>query len=100
MEYYKNDGPKNLHRRACAKNSLRRRCLALHREIKVLPVELPAASMPNGIVTLKNSTLSSVAKLSSNMRSKIAQRPREERKSRHVGLCEGFRMVRRETGKE
>jgi len=33
------------------------------REIKVLPVELPMAPMPNGIVTLKNRTLSSVARL-------------------------------------
>jgi len=34
-----------------------------HAEIKILPVELPMASMPNGIVTLKNRTLSSVARL-------------------------------------
>jgi len=32
-------------------------------ELKVLPVELPMARMPAGIVTLKNRTLSSVAKL-------------------------------------
>ena len=32
-------------------------------EIKVLPVELPAARVPNGIVTLKNRTLSPVAQL-------------------------------------
>jgi len=49
-------------------------CPALHREIKVLPVELPTASMLNGIITLENSTLSSVAKLSSSMSSRIAQR--------------------------
>ncbi len=34
-----------------------------HREIKVLPVELPMTSMPNGIVTLKNRTLGPVARL-------------------------------------
>jgi DNA-binding transcriptional LysR family regulator len=32
-------------------------------EIKVLPVELPMARLPNGIVTLKNRTLSPVAQL-------------------------------------
>ena len=32
-------------------------------ELKVLPVELPMARMPVGIVTLKNRTLSPVAKL-------------------------------------
>ena len=32
-------------------------------EIKVLPVELPSARLPNGIVTLKNRTLSPVAQL-------------------------------------
>ena len=32
-------------------------------EIKVLPVELPMARVPNGIVTLKNRTLSPVAQL-------------------------------------
>ena len=32
-------------------------------EIKVLPVQLPMAPVPNGIVTLKNRTLSSVARL-------------------------------------
>jgi hypothetical protein len=32
-------------------------------EIKVLPVQLPMAAVPNGIVTLKNRTLSSVARL-------------------------------------
>jgi DNA-binding transcriptional LysR family regulator len=34
-----------------------------HAEIKVLPVVLPMTSMPNGILTLKNRTLSSVAQL-------------------------------------
>jgi DNA-binding transcriptional LysR family regulator len=34
-----------------------------HPEIKVLPVELPLARVPNGIVTLKNRTLSPVARL-------------------------------------
>ena len=32
-------------------------------ELKVLPVELPMASVPNGIVTLKDRTLSPVAQL-------------------------------------
>jgi DNA-binding transcriptional LysR family regulator len=32
-------------------------------EVKVLPVQLPIAPVPNGIVTLKNRTLSSVARL-------------------------------------
>jgi len=32
-------------------------------ELRVLPVELPAARVPNGIVTLKDRTLSSVARL-------------------------------------
>ena len=32
-------------------------------ELKVLPVELPMALVPNGIVTLKNRTLSPVARL-------------------------------------
>jgi DNA-binding transcriptional LysR family regulator len=33
------------------------------RELKALPVQLPLAPVPNGIVTLKNRTLSSVARL-------------------------------------
>ncbi|HVI65227.1 MAG TPA: LysR substrate-binding domain-containing protein, partial [Bradyrhizobium sp.] len=32
-------------------------------EIKVLPIALPVACVPNGIVTLKNRTLSPVARL-------------------------------------
>ena len=32
-------------------------------QIKVLPIELPVARVPNGIVTLKNRTLSPVAQL-------------------------------------
>ena len=36
---------------------------ASHPEIKVLPVELPMARVPNGIVTLRNRTLSPVARL-------------------------------------
>ena len=36
---------------------------ARHSELKVLPVELPMARRPNGIVTLKNRTLSPVAQL-------------------------------------
>jgi DNA-binding transcriptional LysR family regulator len=34
-----------------------------HSEIKVLPVELPVARVPNGIITLKNRTLSPLARL-------------------------------------
>jgi DNA-binding transcriptional LysR family regulator len=32
-------------------------------EIKALPIELPVAPVPNGIITLKNRTLSPVAQL-------------------------------------
>jgi hypothetical protein len=32
-------------------------------EVKALPVQLPMAPVPNGIVTLKNRTLSAVARL-------------------------------------
>ena len=39
------------------------RFLSKRSELKVLPVELPTARRPNGIVTLKNRTLSPVAKL-------------------------------------
>ena len=39
------------------------RFLAKRSELKVLPVELPMARRPNGIVTLKNRALSPVAKL-------------------------------------
>jgi DNA-binding transcriptional LysR family regulator len=37
--------------------------LARHSELKVLPVELPAARRPNGIVTLKSRTVGPVAKI-------------------------------------
>jgi hypothetical protein len=36
---------------------------AVRSELKVLPVALPIVSVPNGIVTLKNRTLSPVARL-------------------------------------
>ncbi|MEA2911136.1 MAG: hypothetical protein QOJ15_3217 [Bradyrhizobium sp.] len=39
------------------------RFLTRRSELKILPVELPMARRPNGIVTLKNRTLSPVAKL-------------------------------------
>src|SRR5260370_658932 len=39
------------------------RFLAKRSELKILPVELPTALRPNGIVTLKNRALSPVAKL-------------------------------------
>jgi DNA-binding transcriptional LysR family regulator len=34
-----------------------------HSDLKILPVEMPMARQPNGIVTLKNRTLSPVAQL-------------------------------------
>ena len=42
-------------------------------EIKVLPVELPRARRPNGIVTLKNRALSPVAKLFVNCAREVAK---------------------------
>jgi DNA-binding transcriptional LysR family regulator len=39
------------------------RFLAKRSELRILPVELPTARRPNGIVTLKNRALSPVAKL-------------------------------------
>lgn len=39
------------------------RMSAKHADLKVLPVELPMARQPNGIVTLKNRTLNPVARL-------------------------------------
>src|SRR5260370_21594233 len=44
-----------------------------HPELKVLPVELPMAQAPVGIVTLKNRTLSPVAQLFVNSARKIAK---------------------------
>ncbi len=43
-------------------------------ELKVLPVKLPAAEVPNGIVTLKNRTLSPVAQLFIDNAREIAKR--------------------------
>jgi DNA-binding transcriptional LysR family regulator len=42
-------------------------------ELKVLPVELPMASVPSGIVTLKNRTLSPVAQLFVDAARKVAK---------------------------
>jgi DNA-binding transcriptional LysR family regulator len=42
-------------------------------ELKVLPVELPMASVPSGIVTLKNRTLSPVAQLIVDAAHKVAK---------------------------
>lgn len=42
-------------------------------ELKVLPVELPMARVPNGIVTLKNRTLSPVAHLFIDRARKVAR---------------------------
>ena len=39
------------------------RLLPARSPVKVLPVELPTAPVPSGIVTLKNRTLSPVARL-------------------------------------
>ncbi len=44
-----------------------------HPELKVLPVELPMARVPNGIVTLKNRTLSPVAQLFIDSARKVAK---------------------------
>jgi DNA-binding transcriptional LysR family regulator len=49
-------------------------------EIKVLPVQLPIASVPYGIVTLKNRTLSSVARLFVKHAREVA-RPLAKKKS-------------------
>ena len=48
-------------------------------EIKVLPVQLPMARVPNGIVTLKNRTLSPVAQLFIDCAREVAKTP-EKRK--------------------
>ena len=42
-------------------------------ELKVLPVELPMARVPNGIVTLKNRTLSPVAQLFIELAREVAK---------------------------
>jgi hypothetical protein len=41
-------------------------------DLKVLPVELPMARVPNGIVTLKNRTLSPVAQVFVDSARKVA----------------------------
>ncbi len=45
-----------------------------HAEVKALPVKVPMASVPVGIVILKNRTLSPVAQLSSNALAKSPTR--------------------------
>jgi DNA-binding transcriptional LysR family regulator len=52
---------------------------AMRAEIKALPVHLPGARVPNGIVTLKNRALSSVAQLFIDCAREIANTP-ESRK--------------------
>ena len=42
-------------------------------ELRVLPVELPMARVPSGIVTLKNRTLSPVAQLFVDAARKVAK---------------------------
>lgn len=49
------------------------RFLAKRSELKILPVELPTARRPNGIVTLKNRALSPVAKLFINCAREVAK---------------------------
>jgi DNA-binding transcriptional LysR family regulator len=44
-------------------------------EVRVLPVELPMAGVPNGIVTLKNRTLSPVARLFIDTAREVAKPP-------------------------
>ena len=55
------------------------RFLAKRSELKILPVELPTARRPNGVVTLKNRALSPVAKLFIDCAREVA-RPLAKRK--------------------
>ncbi len=48
---------------------------AVRSEIKVLPVQLPMARVPNGIVTLKSRALSSVAQLFIDCAREVAKTP-------------------------
>jgi hypothetical protein len=48
-------------------------------ELKVLPVQLPMTPVPNGIVTLKNRTLSSVARLFIKHAREVAKPLRKEK---------------------
>jgi DNA-binding transcriptional LysR family regulator len=50
------------------------RFTARRSELKVLPIKLPAAEVPNGIVTLKNRTLSPVAQLFIDGARQVAKR--------------------------
>jgi DNA-binding transcriptional LysR family regulator len=47
--------------------------LAKHSELKVLPIDLPAARRPNGIVTLKNRTTGAVAQIFIDCARKVAE---------------------------
>jgi DNA-binding transcriptional LysR family regulator len=51
------------------------RFLTKRSELKILPVELPTARRPNGIVTLKNRALSPVAKLFMDCAREVAKPP-------------------------
>ena len=51
------------------------RFLTKRSELKILPVELPTARRPNGIVTLKNRALSPVAKLFIDCAREVAKTP-------------------------
>jgi DNA-binding transcriptional LysR family regulator len=51
------------------------RFLTKRSELKILPVELPTARRPNGIVTLKNRTLGPVAKLFLDCAREVAKTP-------------------------
>ena len=55
------------------------RFLTRHSELKILPVELPKARRPNGIITLKNRALSPVAQLFIDLAREVA-RPLVERR--------------------
>jgi hypothetical protein len=52
---------------------------AIRAEIKALPVHLPRARVPNGIITLKTRTLSPVAQLFIDCAREVAKTP-EKRK--------------------
>jgi DNA-binding transcriptional LysR family regulator len=62
------------------------RFLTKRSELKILPVELPTARRPNGIVTLKNRALSPVAKLFIDCARESPSLWRNENDRRHVGL--------------
>ncbi len=52
---------------------------AMRSEIKVLPVRLPMARVPNGVVTLKTRTLSPVAQLFIDCAREVAKTPAKQK---------------------